>query len=90
VLGVTALTGVGLNFRCEFGVVMFVTAGCMTLGGVSPFITIGGETAIYTLGGASLSLISIRGDVASFLRDGSAPSNIAVSCLRASICFPPT
>jgi hypothetical protein len=54
VLGVTAMAGVGLNLRCEFGVVMFVTVGCITLEGVAPFITLGRETAICTLGGALL------------------------------------
>jgi hypothetical protein len=89
VLGVTALAGVGLNLRCEFGVVIFVTVGCITLEGVAPFTTLGGETAICTLVGASLSLISNRGYIASFLRAGSAPSKIADSRLIASICPSP-
>jgi hypothetical protein len=48
VLGVTALAlaDVVLNLRCEFGVVMVVAVGCITLEGVAPFITLGGETAI--------------------------------------------
>jgi hypothetical protein len=90
VLGITGLAGVGLNLRCEFGVVMVVTVGCITLEDVAPFITLGGETAICTLGGALLSLILNRGDIVSYLRAGSAPSKIAPSRLRASICSSPT
>jgi hypothetical protein len=89
-VGCTALAGVGLNLRCEFGVVIFITLGCITLEGVAPFITLRGETDIRTLGGASLSLISNRGYIASFLRVDSAPSKIAASRLIASICSSPT
>jgi hypothetical protein len=90
VLGITDLAGVALNLWCEFGVDMFVTVGCINLGGVALFITLGGETGRCTLGGASLSSSSNRGDVASFLRAGSAPSKIAASRLRASIYLSPT
>jgi hypothetical protein len=71
VVGVTALHGVGINLRCEFGVVMCVSVGCITLRGVAPFTTLQGETAICTLGVASLSFISNRGEGASFCRAGS-------------------
>jgi hypothetical protein len=61
VQGVTALHGVGFNLRCEFGVVICVTVGCTTLGGVAAFGTPGGEPVIYTFGGVSLSVISTWG-----------------------------
>jgi hypothetical protein len=55
--GETALHGGGLNLLCEFGVVICVTIGCTTLGGVAAFGTFGGETVFCTLGGVSLAAI---------------------------------
>jgi hypothetical protein len=62
-VGVTALHGVGLNRRCEFGVVMCVAVGFLALRGVASFITLRGETVMCTLGGVSLSMISMWGKV---------------------------
>jgi hypothetical protein len=90
VLGVTFLAGVVLNLRFEFGFLLAITVGWTALAGFVPFTTLGGETSICTLGGAAISLISHRGDVVSFLRAGSAPSNIADNRWWASICSFPT
>jgi hypothetical protein len=58
---VTALQGVGLNLRCEFGVVICVTVGCTTIGDVPSFGTLRRETVICTLIGVKLSTISTLG-----------------------------
>jgi hypothetical protein len=59
--GVTALLGVVCVLRCEFGVKIAVVVCCATLCGVAAFCTLGGETLIFTLGGASLPTVSAGG-----------------------------
>jgi hypothetical protein len=88
--GVTALNRVGCNLRCQFGAVSCVTVGCTDLRSVAAFGTLGGETVICTLGGASLSMLSTGGGVAFDLCDGRAPSKIFANCSSMSILSWPT
>jgi hypothetical protein len=75
--------------RCEFGVKCDDVVCCVTLCCVAVFCTLGGETVLFTLGGALFPTV-LAGGITTLDFCRVAPSKISAKCFNSNVCSSPT